>query len=238
MTRRALIVDDERPARSELRRLLEGHEEIHVVGEAASIAEARRVVEKEDVDLVFLDIQLRAESGFALLSHLPDHIDVIFVTAFDQHAVRAFEVEATDYLLKPIVPERLAATVSRLASGHDDWRRRGLQVPPDHLRLRSGRRDLVVPIEEIVAVTAARDYTCVRLVDGSAHLVHWPMHRWETQLPGEMFARIHRSAIVNTTRIVGIERGPGRRMTVTLEHLEDVLPVSRRLQSRLRFSTS
>ncbi len=125
----------------------------------------------------------------------------------------------------------------RLGVGGESWERQGLFVPGEKILLRAGRRRLVVGVEEIVAITAERDYTRVHLVDGSEHLVHRTMCRWEEHLPIEIFARIHRSAIVNTTRIVRVERGPGHQMTVGLDPIGGDFPVSRRVQSRLRFST-
>jgi two-component system LytT family response regulator len=111
---RALLVDDERLARSELRRLLAVHPEIEVAGEAASVAEAVEQVTALDPDVVFLDIQMPGASGFELLERVEPGFQVVFVTAFDAHAVRAFEVNALDYLLKPVSPERLERAVGRV----------------------------------------------------------------------------------------------------------------------------
>jgi two-component system LytT family response regulator len=113
---RALIVDDERLARKELRRLLEPHSEIEIVGEAANATEARRIVLDLEPDLLFLDVQMPGESGFDLLASLDSVPLVVFTTAYDEYALHAFEVSALDYLLKPIDPARLEHTVRRLAS--------------------------------------------------------------------------------------------------------------------------
>lgn len=111
---RAILVDDERRARDELRRLLGRHPGIEVVGEAASVPEARAAIEEVDPQLLFLDVQMPGESGFDLLASLPAPPLVVFTTAYDEFAVRAFEVSALDYLLKPVEAERLAATVARV----------------------------------------------------------------------------------------------------------------------------
>jgi len=111
---RSLIVDDERLARQELRRLLGRHPEIEIVGEAASAQQARRVIGEEDLDLLFLDVQMPGETGFDLVTSLPSAPVVVFTTAYDEHALRAFEVSALDYLVKPIEPRRLARTVERV----------------------------------------------------------------------------------------------------------------------------
>jgi two-component system LytT family response regulator len=112
----SIIVDDERRARRELKQLLEeGHgEQLQVVGEAATVREAAALVRLHDPDVVFLDIHLTGESGFDLLPLLDRSVTVVFVTAFDRYAIRAFEVNALDYLLKPVVPRRLASTLERL----------------------------------------------------------------------------------------------------------------------------
>src|SRR5688500_13688119 len=117
--RHAVIVDDERLARRELRTLLEeAHaEQVHVVGEAGTISEAARLANATDADVVFLDIQLAGETGMDLLPLLGADVDVVFVTAYDAYTLRAFEVNAVDYLLKPVAPERLAVTVDRLEIG-------------------------------------------------------------------------------------------------------------------------
>jgi two-component system LytT family response regulator len=113
---RALIVDDERLARNELRRLLGRHAEIEIVGEAASAPEARRALESLGADLLFLDVQMPGESGFDLLASLDSAPLVVFTTAYDEYAIRAFEVSALDYLVKPVESKRLAATVARLVT--------------------------------------------------------------------------------------------------------------------------
>jgi two-component system, LytTR family, response regulator len=111
---KALIVDDERLARNELRRLLRRHPEIEIVGEAANAPQARKALEDLEPDLLFLDVQMPGETGFDLLASLDSVPLVVFTTAYDEHALRAFEVNALDYLVKPIEPRRLASTVSRL----------------------------------------------------------------------------------------------------------------------------
>ena len=156
----ALIVDDERLARQELRALLAVHPEVQVVGEAASVDEAARHLAREQPDVVFLDIQMPGESGFDLFARAPVSSRVVFVTAHDAHALRAFDVNALDYLLKPVVPARLAESIARLREqaaaapgGRAAVRDRRLRLPadrravtlhpgePDRRRRGCGRRD-------------------------------------------------------------------------------------------------
>src|SRR5690242_15869295 len=109
---RVVMVDDEEYARKDLRRLLKQHPEIEIVGEAEDITQAVNLISEMKPQVVFLDIQLSGESGFELFDHCQEQFKVIFVTAFDNFAVRAFEVNALDYLLKPVSPDRLAATIN------------------------------------------------------------------------------------------------------------------------------
>lgn len=111
---RALVIDDERIARQELRRLLAAHPKVEIAGEAASGEQALELIQKLAPDLLLLDIQMPAMTGFDLLDRLRDVPDVIFTTAYDQHALKAFEVNALDYLLKPIAPARLAAALQKV----------------------------------------------------------------------------------------------------------------------------
>ena len=117
--RRALLIDDEPLARMELRRLLAAHAYVTIAGEAGTVADARTRLGRPDYDLVFLDIQLRGGSGFDLLDSVHPEAQVVFVTAYDRFALRAFEVNALDYLLKPVAAARLATTLQRLGDGRD-----------------------------------------------------------------------------------------------------------------------
>jgi len=114
-TYRALIVDDERLARQELKSMLSGYEKIEIAGEAEDVPGAVKAIQKLEPDIIFLDIQMPGKSGFDLLEETSYSGSIIFVTAFDEYAIRAFEVNALDYLLKPINPERLQTAIERLA---------------------------------------------------------------------------------------------------------------------------
>ncbi|HNC47267.1 MAG TPA: response regulator, partial [Acidobacteriota bacterium] len=113
---RAVIVDDERLARRDLRVLLKAHPQISIIGEADTLETAIEVIGRLEPDVVFLDIQMPGGSGFTVLNSIDPAIQVVFVTAYDEYAVRAFEVDACDYLLKPVNPKRLAKTIARLQS--------------------------------------------------------------------------------------------------------------------------
>jgi two-component system LytT family response regulator len=162
----ALIVDDERLARNELRRLLEPFSTITVVGEAANADEAEEQVSKLKPDLLFLDINMPGRDGMELLEALEPAPHVIFVTAYDEHAVKAFELNALDYLLKPIDPDRLAAAINKLAAipkeGDQTRERLG---PEDRIFLKDGEKCWFVALKDVRLLESEGNYVRVRFGD-------------------------------------------------------------------------
>lgn len=235
--RHAVLVDDERLARRELRTLLEeAHaEQVHVVGEAASVSDAARLVQATDADVVFLDIQLAGETGMDLLPLLDADVDVVFVTAYDHYTLRAFEVNALDYLLKPVAPERLAVTVDRLAAAQPPAPARETVTYEDRLFLRLGQERAFVRVRDIVAVEAEGDGSTLRL---APHLAGKPsaksLREWEQRLPDRQFVRIHRSTIVNLEYVERLEPWSHASQHVYLRGLPEPMTMSRRFGARLR----
>ena len=216
---RALIVDDERLARRELARLLAADGGVTVIGEAADVAQAAVALPRDRPDVLFLDIRLGRESGFTVLPSLAPETALVFVTAFDEYAVRAFELNALDYLLKPVDPARLARTLARLraAGARPAAARSGADTltTRDWLFLSEGRRDTFLRVADVAAITAEGDYTRVVAVDGSSRLVH-------------------RSALVNLNPVVEVQRRPGLNGHVTVRGVSQPLPMSRRSATLLR----
>jgi two-component system LytT family response regulator len=212
---RALLVDDERLARLRLRELLAAHPGVQVVGEADSVpAAVAQLQAVGPVDLVFLDVRMPGLDGFALLDHDVSGA-VVFVTAHAEFAVRAFDVRAVDYLLKPVEPARLAATLERVMG----------QVPAVFL-VNTGRGGTqVVRAEHVHRVSAAGDYSELHLADGRVVLSDERLRTWEQRLVRGM-VRVHRSHLVAVARIACVERGPNRTRTVRLCD-GVVLPVAR-----------
>ncbi|HEX5577696.1 MAG TPA: LytTR family DNA-binding domain-containing protein, partial [Gemmatimonadaceae bacterium] len=235
--RHAVIVDDERLARRELRTLLEeAHgDQVHIVGEAASVAEAARLVNATDADVVFLDIQLTGETGMDLLPLLGVDVDVVFVTAYDAYTLRAFEVNAVDYLLKPVAPERLAVTVNRLAASQPPAPSREAVTYADRLLLRLGEERVFVRVRDIVAIEADGDGSNLLL---APQLTRKPssksLREWEQRLPDRHFVRIHRSTIVNLEYVERLEPWSHASQHVYLRGLSKPLTMSRRFGARLR----
>jgi two-component system LytT family response regulator len=209
---KTLIVDDERLARSELRKLLSVHPMIDLVGEAANAAEARNLLATLKPELVFLDIQMPGESGFDLLSSLKLPLPaVVFTTAFDEHALRAFEVNALDYLLKPIDPVRLAQAIERVeqrvaqpSRPEEEPAPTGKLSEQDQVFVREGDACWFVAVKSILLLESEGNYT--RLHFGSNRpLLYRSLNAMEERLPEKLFFRANRSQIINLTSIRKIE---------------------------------
>lgn len=236
--KRALIIEDEAPARLALRSLLLAHPEIWVAGEADSAAAARARLAEHDYELVFLDIQLHGGSGLDLVEFVRPDAGVIFVTAFDQHAVRAFEVNALDYLLKPVRPSRLAEALRRLATPSADppptAAPRAL-TPGDLVYLKTGNGTTrFVPMAAIAAVESNENYSLAHLGDGSRLLVRRTMKAWEDMLPATHFARVHRSTIINVARYRGAERESYETTLLRIDGMTEPVRASFRYLPELR----
>lgn len=198
----ALLVDDERPAHKRLTTLLAAHPEVQVVGEARDLVSARERISTLHPNLIFLDIQLSPGNGFDLLKDIPEDTKVIFVTAHDQFAVRAFEANALDYLLKPILPKRLAESIKRLKPPPTSNTRQLQRMDSqDCLILRDGKVWSRVEITTIAAVLGEGTYTRLLTAEGSSILMLKTMGYWTKVLPEQGFARLSRSVIVNLSKI-------------------------------------
>ncbi len=232
---KAIVVDDERLARKDLRSLLAEYDTIEVVGEADSVAASKQLIDETDPDLIFLDIQMPGESGFDLLEKADVSANVVFVTAFDEYAIRAFEVEAVDYLLKPVNPERLRNTIMRLEREGPirKERRKNLEYD-DALLLTLNDHLKFVRLSSILSIQAAGDYSEVTLKEGKRGLVLKSMLEWEDRLPGNHFCRVHRSAIVNMEYIDRIEEWFKNSYRVHLRGIDTPVPMSRRYAAILK----
>lgn len=239
MTIRTILVDDEPLAREKLRRFLEPEEDFEVIAECRDGAEALKTIETNAPDLVFLDVQMPELDGFAML----DHLDrgrlpaVVFVTAYDEYALRAFEVHAVDYLLKPFDRERFGQALARIREHRrlDEMRAKleklldERQRYPDRMEVRSSGRVIIVRVEEIDWIDAAGNY--VKIHTGSETVqLRETMARLEERLDPNLFLRIHRSTIVNIDRIQELEQQPhgdyvvvlrgGQRLTLSRSYRE------------------
>ncbi len=208
---KALLIDDERLARSELRRLLAAHPEIEIAGEAADADAARARIAELKPDLLFLDVQMPGEDGFALLESLePPLPHVIFATAFDEFAVKAFEFNALDYLLKPVDPARLTAALAKLtqsadaAVGGEGAVRTDRLHAHDKVFVRQGEQCWFVEVRTIRLLESEGNYTRVHF-DGAQPLLFRSLNAMEERLDPRMFFRANRRQVVNLEWIDKIE---------------------------------
>jgi len=238
---RALIVDDEDLARLVLRELLQACPEIEVIAECTNGFEAVKAVAEHKPNLIFLDVQMPKLSGFDVLELIGTDTPVIFVTAYDQYAMRAFEVHAVDYLLKPIGRERFNAALERAKS------RIGQKMPPaaelaasarapkqflERIVVRDGTRVTLIPVAKLDYAEAQDDYVALAS-EGKKHLKQQTIVSLEACLDPERFVRVHRSYIVNFERVVRIEPyGKDSRLAILADGTR--LPVSRSGYARLK----
>lgn len=246
-TLRALIVDDEQLARERIKGLLAHEPDVELAGECASGREARARLEQEEFDLLFLDVQMPEVDGFEVLRGLPAARlpVVVFVTAHDRFALKAFEVRALDYLLKPFDPERFRTTLEWARERVRRDRREQLaeevleavrelrpQRPPtERLVVKDGSRLTFVKVEDIDFVEAAGNYVSLQCGEKS-HLLRQTMAEMEAQLDPDRFVRIHRSTIVNVERIQALEPLAAGDWAVLLEGGQQ-LTLSRSFRERL-----
>jgi two-component system LytT family response regulator len=241
VTLRVVLVDDEPRAREKLRRYLAEDPRVRVVGEAGDGISAVRLVEEERPDLVLLDIQMPEMDGFDVVGALElDPLPrIVFVTAHDEHALRAFEVSALDYLLKPVDRERLSEAIGRAVdqtSGPGPDPRVAVETagsgrPLTRFLVRSRGRMHLVPVEDVDWIGAAGNY--VELHVGTAtHLVRGTLRSLESRLPEAVFARIHRSTIVNLDRVRALHPWSHGDLQVELSDGTE-LRLSRRYRDRL-----
>jgi two-component system LytT family response regulator len=228
---RVLIVDDEPLARSAMRRLLAAHPTVEIVGEADGITEARRAIERTKPQLIFLDIDLGGGDGFDLLAALERPPIVVFVTAYAQHAVEAFAVDAVDYLLKPVAPERLAESLARVER---QLAQAALPAAPGVIELKTPKRTVLAQPTEIVALRADGDFTRVHLANQPEVMIWRTLAHFESLLPSPPFLRLGRSLIINRDRLRNFETPSRDSARLTLQGMAEPLTLGRAATARLR----
>jgi two-component system LytT family response regulator len=235
---KALVVDDERLARLELRRLLRAHRDIEVVGEANSAADAEVKIAQLRPDLIFLDVQMPGRTGFDLLQSLPEPPRVIFTTAYDQHALRAFEFGAFDYLLKPIDPARLTRALSRLLSTTEapapDATAGGAPLhEEDQVFLKDGERCWFVRVGEIRLLESEGNYARVYFGEHRP-LLPRTLQALEARLDPTCFLRVSRQHLVNLRFVRKVEPWFDGGLTLRLADGDPEIKVARRRAQGLR----
>ena len=225
----ALIIDDERIARQELRRLLAIHPEIQIAGEARAGEEALELIARFRPDVLFLDVRMPGMSGFDLLQQLEDVPQVIFTTAYDEYALKAFEVSALDYLVKPIAPARLAAAVAKL-------RPRAAKSRLEQVFVKEGERCWLIRISDIFLLESEGNYTRLHFAK-ERPLILRSLAALQERLDPSVFFRAGRKHVVNLKWVERVEPGIGGNLLITLRDGTTV-EMSRRQSIRLRDAMS
>ncbi|WP_205943969.1 LytR/AlgR family response regulator transcription factor [Pedobacter xixiisoli] len=207
---RTMIIDDERSSRAELKRMLEVFPELELVGEAANADEAELLIHIQQPELLFLDIQMPERSGFELLQSLQQVPDVIFTTAFDQYAVKAFEVNALDYLLKPIRSERLALAIERIHS------KLSTKQTADRVFVKDRDRYHFVSWDKIYLVESLDNYAKLFFDDQSV-LFKSSLNKLQHKLDKRQFFRCNRAQLVNLNYIAQITNQSSNKLTILLK---------------------
>lgn len=231
-SRRVLIVDDEPGALADLRQLLANYAEIEIVAEAASVSEAIQQFRKSKPDLIFLDVQMPKRDGFSLLPHLRPLPDIIFTTAYDCFAVKAFEVNAVDYLVKPIASERLELALDRL--NRPPNRKAKPFQRDDYVFLSADQELRVVLAKHITHIEGAGNYSKVHVADQEPTMVRQRMKEWERLLPPSMFRKITRSTLINLYAVREILSLPHHHTLVRFSGSNETMELSRLASRALR----
>ena len=249
-----IIIDDERRVRNTLRQALEECGGVNVVAEADSIESARQALAAHPAaDGIFLDIQLPGGTGFDLVPEIADMKKVVFVTAYDQYAIRAFEVNALDYIMKPAAPERLEQSLRRLRA-HAEQRNAAPEVSStsettdsqsnakkaftlsDQLLLKFGTKSRFIPVNDLLFVRSADNYTELHVVDGSTALMRKTLEEWAESLPRNAFVRVHRSTLVNKRFVAELGVEANGKYFIRLHGVEEVFSISRSYTTSVRES--
>ncbi len=207
---KAVIIDDERLARNELKKLLQDFPEIEVVGEAANANEGIDIIENLSPELIFLDIQMPGKTGFDMLTELERAPHVIFVTAYDEYALKAFQVNALDYLMKPVEPKRLADALNKVKQRDEEDQlsysniNRGLLGDKDQVFVKDGERCWFVKLSEVRLFESVGNYAKVFFA-GNKPLILKSLNSLEERLDEKVFFRANRKHIVNLKLIEKIE---------------------------------
>jgi len=231
----SIIVDDEWLVREELKTMLGQYPEIRVVAEAADVPQAVEAIKKYKPGVLFLDIQMPGASGFDLLEKIKVKAKIIFITAYDKYAIKAFEVNALDYLLKPITKERLTKAVKRLIGDQEATARVPQKVEYDdivYIVVNGSVQFLKVSL--LKCILAEGNYSYIYYKDRKKDLVSKTLHEWDEILPRNYFVRIHRSTIVNFEYVQEVKKCRNYTHRVYVRDIEQPFMMSRRYASKLK----
>ena len=227
---RAMIVDDEAPARSELRFLLEQTGKIGTISEASSVRSAIEMLMESRVDVIFLDIHMPGASGLQLaeaLHKLNNPPAIVFVTAYSNYGVEAFDVDATDYLMKPVEEERLNRAIDKVLARAKPAAEPAKASSIERIPVEKGGRKVLIPVDQIRYIMAKDDYSCI-FTEDDRYLSTTSLAQFESKLGDFGFFRVHRRYIVNLANVEDVETVSSGAIQLGITGVEDRIPVSRR----------
>ncbi|AQG80584.1 LytR/AlgR family response regulator transcription factor [Spirosoma montaniterrae] len=237
---KVIIIDDEAAGRMLIRQYLEAYPTLIVVGEANNGVDAVRLINEFRPDLIFLDVQMPGLTGFDVLKHIDEIPQIIFSTAYDQYALRAFEVHAVDYLLKPYTRDRFAQAIQRITDGRQTNLQKIQPLAesllatadyPEKILVQTGNRLVTVAVSDILRIEAEGDYATLVTANGK-HLSNYGISALEAKLNPKQFLRVHRSDIINLNFVREIQKYPSS-YDVILQN-GDVVRVSRSYMDKIR----
>lgn len=208
---KVIIVDDERLSREELKRLLKEYPEVEVVAECANAEEGKQKIEELKPDLVFLDIEMPDKNGFEMLNEISAIPEVVFISAYDEYAIKAFEVQALDYLLKPIEAQRLAECIKKYQIKEE----KGTTIPRsteklksnDYILIRDGERHWFIAIKDVIIFESVGNYVKIHLSNNNIQghpIIFNSLNNLEERLPEKVFFRANRKFIINVSHIASV----------------------------------
>lgn len=225
---RVIVVDDERLSRHELIRILSKFEAFNVVGEAFDVTSAITLIEKSVPDIIFLDIQMPKQSGFELIKQVKTEAKIVFVTAFENYAINAFDVNAFDYIVKPVSEERIQKLLDKISSNVPEGSSQIKLSYDDKIFVSDNKFLKFIAISDITMIQSTGNYSNVYMKDKEKILICKSLKEWLSKLPTNKFCRIHRTTIINIDYIDKIERWLNSSFKVYIRNIETPVMMSKR----------
>lgn len=237
---RVLVVEDDLMTQELIKEQLKNFEALEVVGSANTLLSAKDAIEETDPEIIFLDIDLNGASSFDLIPYVKATCKVVFITASPNQAVKAFEVNATDYILKPISLERLNKTVAKITDQMNDGEED--DIADDHSKFKLDQMIMVnaehkmvlIKVKDINYISAYGNYTKVFLDDNKMYVTYGSIKNWMSRLPKDAFFQIHRSTIVNLLNVIKIDKWTNDTGRMYLKNVNDPFEISRNFFSELK----
>ncbi|HMH32566.1 MAG TPA: response regulator [Puia sp.] len=214
---RVIVIDDERLAREEVKHALKAYQDFEVIGEAENADEARELIGLFNPDLIFLDIQMPEQTGFDLLESLAEVPEVIFTTAFDQYAVQAFEINALDYLVKPVRSERFEKAIEKVRNKLTNSSKENKKLSTEHqVFIKDGNKCHFLKLKDVYLIESMDNYATLYF-DNKKTYIKRSLNQLEEKLDKSVFFRVNRAQIINTLYIKQIDTMPKGRLRISLQ---------------------